>query len=97
MAKVAQKCEQKLGKLLQERSTKFSKKLKKVKIFSKAGNKFGTISYVPSLVQSAAPSSAHQRGRASGIVGGNFPYWIIGNTDFAMWLPQWMDFFAVGP
>ena len=79
MAKVAQKCEQKLGKLLKKgstkifglkKSTRFLKKLKRpTKYFSKAD----TINLAQFLVrQSAAPSSAHQRGRASGVVDGIF-------------------------
>ena len=41
----------------------------------RADNKFGSIYCVPSSAQSAAPSSVHQRGGASGVVDGNFPYW----------------------
>ena len=52
------------------KSTRFLKKLKRpTKYFSKAD----TINLAQFLVrQSAAPSSAHQRGRASGVVDGIF-------------------------
>ena len=65
---------------LQKRSTKFSKELEKSQhnIFLRQTHKFGTISCAPSSAQSAAPSSAHQRGRASGVVDGTFPYWVVG-------------------
>ena len=56
--------------------------------FPKADNKFGTISRALSLAQLAVPSSAHQHGRASGIVDGNFPYWLalVGVTSSSMCL-----------
>ena len=83
MAKEAIKGQQKLQRLLKKGLQNFEVTKKGQNIFSKAD----TINLPQFLVhrvrrnpvqtcRSNAPSSAHQRGRASGVVDGNFPYWV---------------------
>ena len=83
MAEEAKKRSTKIMEVAKKGRQKFeASKKRSTKYFSKAD----TINLVQFLVlrvrrnhaqtsRSNAPSAAHQRGRVSGVVDGNFPYW----------------------